>query len=121
MSGESDAKTPGRYDCPIPAYPGHVTFKHPWEWQDYRAYHEALNRHKKDGPDAFDNIESAKMWRGALSSIVEWQLEGIPRAVLTEDPATLPVEVVTWVRGVFSEYASPFLSYELLLKRYSGG
>lgn len=111
-----ETPVPGRYDSPLVAYPGYIRFRHPFTDGAYRAFWDAYHQYHTTRPEN-DYVRTDRMcnWRGARAVIVEWDIEGVPPAAMTEMAETVPAEVVTWVVNVLGEYMRPFVRYGSLL------
>lgn len=98
----------GRFDSPLPNYPGHFTLAYPFFGRHYKAWLRAT-REEQEGSDEVDNLTAFKEWRGFCAILDVWAIEGVPKADVTPDGDDVPESVKFWARTCLAEYlASEF-------------
>ena len=93
----------GRFNSPLPDYPGYVVFSYPFVGRHYKAWLKAT-RDKGTADDPLDSLTAFAEWRGAVALVQEWAIDGVPKSDVTPDGAVVPVLVMSWLRVAASLY-----------------
>lgn len=112
MDEQQEKQTPpGYYECPWPAYPGHIKFRTPFLGAEYQAYIKAWNAPApKDVDPTFWNQGRMKAWRAAPAIIAEWDIKDVPMTVLNDTGSNVPLGLISWAGQCLTLYLAPFLA-----------
>lgn len=108
-SVKQDPENPGRYDCDISGYEGHIQFPHPFMLNHLKKWWEA-------GVDPLKKLESIEWkywgveWDGAKMLLLDyggWEIKGISAADVRNDE--VPAAIEEWCIGCTKDYVLPQL------------
>lgn len=100
----------GRYDSPLPEFPGHFQLPAAMPGRMYKAWHRALYTGDDGGtPDRSDPEQTGffREWRAAVALLEfadAWEIKGVPRANIDPSGDSVPVIVMRWVTECAASY-----------------
>lgn len=99
----------GKFISPLPEYPGSFTLPYPFVGQDYKAW---LRATREKVEDEIEGLTVFVEWRGFMSLLGNWDIDGVERSDLTPDGDNMPEDLKFWCRTCVVVYIAKHYSTE---------
>lgn len=94
----------GRYDSPIPDYPGYIQLPYPFMGRHYKAWLKETRKVMDGKPEEVDSLPAFAEWAGAIALVEKFAIEGISSADFTRDGDNVPMIVQQWIKTAIACY-----------------
>lgn len=106
----------GRYDSPIPEYPGFIQLPYPFMGRHYKAWMKATRAVLDAAPEEIESLPTFAEWAGATVLVEKFQLEGLSNATLRGDGDDVPMIVQQWIKTAIASYLAEQFDVKNLLE-----